>query len=56
MSGEPWQPTAAHAAHAASEYDDDLDAARGIFGWPLVASVVLVALVAVGVLVLRGQT
>ena len=53
MSGEPWQPT---AAHAASEYDDDLDAARGIFGWPLVASVVIVALVAVGVLVLRGQT
>ena len=44
MSGEPWQPT---AAHAASEYDDDLDAARGIFGWPLVASVVIVALIAV---------
>ena len=43
MSGEPWQPT---AAHAASEIDDDLAAARGIFGWPLVASVVIVALIA----------
>ena len=38
------------AAHAASEYDDDLQVARGVLGWPLLAGAALfVGLIALAV-------
>lgn len=42
---EEWQ-----AAHAASEFDDDLQVARGVLGWPLLAGAALfVGLIALAV-------